>query len=68
MGEYTKAMITKKDFASLATKKDLKMSENRVVNKIVKKLNIVAEYFDKETMDLKRRTERLEKHTGLVNL
>lgn len=79
--ESLKPLATKKDLEKfvtkdelkislqpMASKKDLKMSENRIVNKIVNKINIVADFFDKKTMDLERRTERLEKHTRIVSI
>ena len=52
-----KNMATKDDIKNMATKKDIK----RLENKIIKKLNYVADHFDNENIQTNERIEKLEK-------
>lgn len=52
-----KTMVTRQDIKNMATKDDIK----RLENKIIKKLNYVADHFDNENLRTNDRIEKLEK-------
>lgn len=56
---------TKKDMVDL--RKDMRKMENRIVNKIIKKLNIVINYFDRSNLSLDKRVTRIERHLGFTS-
>jgi hypothetical protein len=66
LNKKLETLATKKDLENYPTKIDMKKMENRLVNRIVKKLNIIADHFDRRVTKLEDRTERLEIHTGMV--
>ena len=56
---------TKKDMVDL--RKDMGKMENRIVNKIINKLNIVINYFDRSHLSLDKRVTRIEGHLGFTS-
>ena len=51
----------KKDLRGFAKKKDLRLMENRMMRKI----NVITDYFDSNIIDLEKRTDRIENYLSL---
>jgi hypothetical protein len=59
-----KDFARKKDLRGMVRRKDLRLLENRMM----KRINIVADFFDPRIITLESRTNRIEKHLNLLPL
>lgn len=57
-----KTMATKSDLKAMATKKQLSVMEKRVIGK----LNIIVDHFDREDLETETRIKRIERHFGFA--
>jgi len=64
VAKIEKTMATKSDLKAMVTKKQFSTMEKR----IIKKLNIIVDHFDKEGIETEARIKRIERHFGFATV